>query len=151
MTTLAINKRAKFDYDLVAEFEGGLILTGAEVKSAKKSNVSMQGSFLTIVRGELFIKHLHIGKYAPAGLQTEYDPTRDRKVLIHKQELKKLVGKHEAEGLTLLPLSVYTKGGLVKLSFALARGKKKYEKRESIKKRDVLRDLREEMKKTKHI
>lgn len=149
MPTLATNKRAKFDYDLVHEFEGGLMLTGAEVKSAKKGNLSLQGAFLTIRKGELFLRNAHIGKYAPAGEQKDYDPTRDRKVLVHKSEIKKMIGKKDSEGLTIVPIRVYTKRALVKISFALARGKRKYEKRDSIKKKDVERRMKEEMKKTR--
>lgn len=147
MPTLAYNKRAKFDYDLLTEFEGGLVLTGAEVKAAKKASINMQGAFLTIRGGELWLKNMHIGAYTPAGRQEEYDPTHDRKVLVRKRELKKILSKHESDRLTIMPISVYTKGGLVKISFALARGKKKHEKRETIKKRDVEREINEEMKK----
>jgi SsrA-binding protein len=92
---------------------------------------------------------MHIGKYGPAGEQVGYDPIRDRKVLAHRQEINSLIGKKETEGLTILPISVYTKGDLVKLEFAVARGKKKFEKRESIKKRDIDKQLREELKKTR--
>jgi len=149
MTALAINKKARFDYDLIEEFEGGLVLSGAEVKSIKKGNASMQGAFLHIKNSELWLKNMHIGKYAPAGNQDDYDPEQDRKILVHKQQLKKMIGKHNAEGLTIVPIRVYTKGALVKIAFALARGKKKHEKRDAIKKRDVQRDIKEEMKKTR--
>lgn len=149
MPTLAVNKKARFDYDLIEEFEGGLVLTGAEVKSIKKGNASMQGTFMTIYKDELWLKNMHIGKYAPAGKQEGYDPVQDRKILVHKQELKKLIGKHKAEGLTIVPIRVYTKGALVKISFALARGKKKHEKREAIKNRDTDRQMKEEMKKVR--
>lgn len=149
MPTLAINKRAKRDYELLDEYEGGLMLTGAEVKAAKKKNMHLRGAFLSIQRGELWIKNMHIGKYQPAGAQENYEPTRDRKVLVHKKELKELVGKKNAQGLTLVPIRVYTKGGLVKIAFATARGKKEYEKRASIKKRELDKQAREEMKKTR--
>lgn len=150
MPTLAVNKKAKFDYDLIEEFEGGLALEGAEVKAAKAGNIQLKGSFLSISNGELWIKNMHIGKYSPAGKQEEYDATRDRRVLCRKSEIKKLVGKKQAEGLTIVPIRVYTKGDLVKLGFAIAKGKKKYEKRESIKKRDVEKQIREDIKKTRH-
>ena len=149
MATLATNKRARFDYDLLETTEGGLMLTGSEVKAAKLGHIDMKGSYLSIRNGELWIRNMHIGKYGPAGAQEHYNPTRDRKVLVHKKEIRSLIGKHEAQGLTIVPIRVYTKNGLVKLAFALARGKKKYEKRETIKKRDTERQMREEMKKTK--
>ncbi len=151
MSTLAINKRARFDYDILEEFEGGLLLFGYEVKAAKLGNINMQGAFLSIRDNELWLKNMHIGRYKPAGGKPEdYNPTRDRKILVHKKEIKKLIGKHKAEGLTIVPIRVYTKGALVKLSFALARGKKKHEKRESIKKREVEKHIREELKKTRY-
>ena len=149
MPTLATSKRARFDYDLIHEFEGGLVLSGAETKAAKKGNMNLQGAFLTIKKNELWLRNAHIGKYAPAGEQKDYDPTQDRKVLVHKAEIKKMVGKKHSEGLTIVPIRVYTKGALVKISFALARGKRKHEKRDSIKKRDVEKRMREEMKKTR--
>lgn len=150
MATLAVNKKTKFDYDLIDEYEGGLVLSGAEVKSAKKGNVNMKGSFITVQKNELWVKNMHIGKYAPAGKQEDYEPTQDRKILVHRNELKQLIGKHKAEGLTIVPIRVYTKGALVKIAFALARGKKKHEKRDAIKKRDTDREIREEMKKRRY-
>ncbi|EKD47322.1 MAG: SsrA RNA (tmRNA)-binding protein [uncultured bacterium] len=149
MPTLATNKRARFDYDLLEEFEGGLVLTGAEVKSAKKGNMSLQGTYISLRDKGVWLRNAHIGAYAPAGEQEEYNPTRDRKVLVHKSEIKKMLGKKSSEGLTIVPIRVYTKGALVKLSFALARGKRKHEKRDAIKKRDIEKQSREEMKKTR--
>ena len=149
MSTLAINKRARFDYELLEHFEGGLALTGAEVKAVKQGSVDMKGSFLSIEKNELWIKNMYIGKYAPAGAQAGYKEKRNRKVLVHRRQIKSLIGKKQAQGLTIVPIRVYTKGNLVKLEFAVARGKRKYEKRESIKKRDLDRQAREEMKKTR--
>lgn len=149
MPTLAINKRARFDYDFVEKYEGGLMLTGAEVKATKTGHVDIKGAFLSIQKEELWIKNMHIGKYAPAGAQEDYVPTRTRKVLVRRAELKQLIGKKQAQGLTLVPIRVYTKGDLVKLEFAVARGKKRHEKRETIKKRDTDRQIREEQKKTR--
>lgn len=147
MKILAINKRAQFDYELLEIFEAGLVLTGPEVKSAKAGSVQLKGAFLDIRAQELWLKNAHISAYKPAaGIQTDYDPTRDRKVLVHKRELKRLIGKKKEEGLTLIPVRMYIKQQLVKLEFAVARGKKKYEKRETIKKRDIDRQIREHMK-----
>lgn len=144
MPSLATNKKAGFDFDLQEEFEAGLVLLGWEVKSAKAGHVQLKGSFLHIHNGELWLKNAFISPYKPAGNQ-EVKSDRDRKVLVHKRELKRLVGKKLTEGLTLVPLRIYTKGNLVKLVFAVAKGKKKYEKREAIKKRDVDRQMKEHL------
>jgi len=146
MKTLAFNKRAAFDYDLLETFEAGLRLTGPEVKSAKAGSVQLKGAFLDVRGQELWLKNAHVSPYAPAAsAQKDYDPARDRKVLVRRRELKRLIGKRRAEGLTLVPVRLYLKNNLVKLEFAVGRGKKKYEKREAIKKRDVDRHLRETM------
>jgi SsrA-binding protein len=144
MPSLATNKKAGFDYDLHEEFEAGLVLEGWEVKSAKSGHVQLKGSFLHIQNGELWLKNAFISPYGPAG-NMEVKPDRDRKVLVHKRELKRLIGKKQTEGMTLVPLRIYTKGNLVKLVFAVARGKKKYEKRDTIKQRDVERQIRQDM------
>ncbi len=145
MAALAINKRATYDYDILETFEGGLALTGAEVKSIKAGSVQLKGSFLQARGDELWLKNAFVAKYAPAG-DRAHDSYRDRKVLVHRRELNRLMGKAHTEGLTIVPLRVYTRGSLVKLEFGLARGKKKYEKRETIKKREVERELRARMK-----
>lgn len=146
MPTLARNKQAERDYHFVEEYEGGLALTGPEVKAARKGSIQLKGSYITVEHGALFVKNMHIGKYAPAGPQEGYDPLRPRKVLVHAKELKSLIGKKQAQGLTIMPISVYTKGNFVKLGFAVARGKKLYEKRDQIKKRDDERRMRTAMK-----
>lgn len=146
MPTLAVNKKARFDYEILDTFEGGLKLTGAEVKSIKAGHIQLKGAFLHIQNGELILKGSFVAPYKPAGNQEDYDSGADRKVLVHKRELNRLVGKKQVEGLTIVPLSVYTKGGLIKLEFAVAKGKKKYEKRDALKKRDVDRDIRNKMK-----
>lgn len=144
MPSLATNKKAGFDYELQEEFEAGLVLLGWEVKSAKAGHVQLKGAFLHIHNGDLWLKNAFISPYKPAGNQ-EVQSDRDRKVLVHKRELKRLVGKKQTEGLTFVPLRIYTKGNLVKLVFAVAKGKKKYEKREAIKKRDVDRQMKEHL------
>ncbi len=149
MSTLAVNKSAKRDYELLQTYEGGLVLTGAEVKAIKKGHTQLKGSFLSIDRGELWVKNMFVGKYAPAGSQEHYNPTRNRKVLVNKRELKYLIGKKQAQGLTIVPIRVYLKGDLIKLEFAIARGKREFEKRDTIKKRDVQRKIQEELKRTR--
>ncbi|HBK34808.1 SsrA-binding protein [Candidatus Uhrbacteria bacterium RIFOXYA2_FULL_40_9] len=147
MSTLALNKKALFDYEILEKFEGGLVLSGPEVKSVKAGHVQLKGAFLYIHKGELWLKNAFIAKYEPAtGVQKEYDPYQDRKVLVHTKELNRFIGKVTQEKLTLVPLSLYTKRRMIKMEFALARGKKKYEKRETIKKRDVDRQMRERLK-----
>jgi SsrA-binding protein len=146
MPTLAVNKKARFDYEILETLEGGLKLTGAEVKSVKAGHVQLKGAFLHIQDGELWLKGAFIAAYKPSGSQIDYKADCDRKVLVHRRELNRLIGKKSQEGLTLIPLSIYQKGDLVKLEFGVARGKKEFEKREAIKKRDVQRDIREKLK-----
>lgn len=146
MATLAVNKRARFDYDLLEETEGGLKLSGPEVKSVRAGHVQFKGAFLHVFRGELWLKNLFISPYAPAVQGDAYDPGRDRKVLVKRRELARLAAKTQADGLTLVPISLYTRGSFLKLGFALARGKKQFEKRDATKKREVNRELRERMK-----
>ena len=142
MPTIALNKRAKFDYEILEEFEAGLRLTGAETKSAKAGHVDFKGAYISIRNDEAWLKGLHVSPYKPAGEQKEYNPKRDRKLLLHKREIKRLLGKSHEAGLTIVPISLYTKGTFVKLSFGVGRGKKQFEKREAIKKREVDRELR---------
>jgi SsrA-binding protein len=139
---LAFNKRASFDYEFLDTLEGGLKLTGAEVKAVKLGQAQFTGSFRQVRNGEVWLKNFHISPYKPAGVQETYVPTRDRKVLLHRREIARLTGKTQTDGLTLVPISVYLRGDLVKLKFALARGKKQYQKKESIKERDFQRSFR---------
>lgn len=142
MPTLATNPKAKFDYQILDTLEAGLVLTGQEVKSARGGNISLKGAHAGIVKGELWLINAHIGAYQKAGDLKDYDSTRSRKLLIKKRELAKLIGTLQSKGLTLIPVSVYTKGRRLKVELGLARGKKKYEKREVIKKRDIDREIR---------
>ncbi|MFH0927991.1 MAG: SsrA-binding protein SmpB [bacterium] len=146
MPSLVYNKNANRNYHLLETFEAGVVLTGAEVKSLRNQNAKLQGAYVTIAKGELWLIGAHIGRYAPAGPQPEYDPSRARKLLVHKRQLMSLLGKKKEKGLTLVPLELYTKGHQIKLSFAIARGKKLYDKREDLKKRDLDRDIRRLMK-----
>ena len=141
MTNLAVNKRAHFDYELLETFEAGLVLKGYEVKSVKSGHVSLKGAFVTFNRNELYLTNAHINPYKQAGIIEGYSPTRPRKLLVKKSEIKKLLGKARTEGLTLVPVSMYNKKSLIKLSFALAKGKKKHDKRETLKKRDSKRSI----------
>ncbi len=136
MPTLATNKRAYYDYEILEKLEAGLKLLGHEVKSAKSGNISLKGSYVTISNHTASLLNAHIGAYSKAGPLPGYDPTRSRPLLVKKRELRYLLGKTHEQGLTLVPLSMYTKRNLVKLEFAVARGKKKFDKREAIKERE---------------
>jgi SsrA-binding protein len=142
MPILAVNKRATYDYEILERFEAGLVLTGPEVKSAKLGHVQLKGSYVTVSNGVASVINMHIGKYAPAGLQPSYNPTRTRALLLKKKEIDYLIGKRQEQGLTLIALKAFTQHNRVKLEFGLGRGKKKFDKRESIKKHEVKRDLR---------
>jgi SsrA-binding protein len=137
------NKKAFFDYQIVDRVETGIVLTGAEVKSLKGDHAKLDGSFVRIVGSEAYLVNGQIFPYLNARLEG-YDPRRTRKLLMHKKELLSLKSKVEGANLTLIPLRWYTKGPLIKLEIALARGKKQYEKRESKRKADQRRDLERE-------
>ena len=141
MKSLAINKRARFDYDLTDRYEAGLVLTGQEVKSIKTGHVSLKGSFVTMKNGEFYLTHASVPAYKFAGNISNYDPTRPRKLLLKKSEINTLLGKSRSAGLTLVPIRVYTKKRLIKLEFGVGRGKKKYDKREDIKRKESKRKL----------
>jgi SsrA-binding protein len=148
MAILAVNKRANFDYEISETYEAGLVLAGHEVKSAKQSQISLKGAYITLKRQqgkslpEAFLTNAHISPYKKSGPMPDYEPTRPRKLLLKKSQLKYLVGKKQEQGLTLIPTKMYTKHGLVKLEFGIGRGKKKTDKRETIKKREVDRQIR---------
>jgi len=146
MPDLATNQRAFFDYQIQEKFEAGLILTGQEVKSIKSGNVSLKGSYVTIKDNEAYLINAHVLPYKMAGLIPHYNPTRSRKLLLHKKELKSLIGKLKQKGITLVPLRIYTKHGKIKLEFGIGIGKKKFDKRETIKKRDVQRQIERALK-----
>lgn len=135
------NRRARFDYQLLKNFEAGIALTGAEVKSIKEGHLQLEEAFARFKEGELWLTNAHIHPYRFAANEN-YDPYRDRKLLLHQKELLELSQKTQAGGLTMVPVSCYTKGQQIKLEIAIARGKKKYEKREAIKKRDLEREIR---------
>ena len=153
MPELAKNKRAFFDYDILETFEAGIVLSGQEVKSVRQGNVSLKGAFVTLRHlpkkknvVEAWLTNAHITPYAKAGPLPGYDPTRTRKLLMHARELATLMGKRKQAGLTLLPLSLYTQRNRIKVHVGLGRGKKKYEKRETIKRRETDRTIRESLK-----
>ncbi|NCB20749.1 MAG: SsrA-binding protein SmpB [Clostridia bacterium] len=146
MSILAQNRRANFDFDLLEKYEAGLVLLGQEVKSVKSGQVSLKGAYVSLKiennKVNAYLLGAHIARYQFSGGLTDYDPIRERKLLLSKRELNRLNGKIMEKGLTLIPLKMYTKRSFVKLEFALVRGKKKFDKRESIKKRELDRQLR---------
>jgi SsrA-binding protein len=141
MGTLATNKRAHFDYEISDKYEAGLVLSGQEVKSMKLGHISLKESFVTVKGGELFLTNAHVTPYKQAGELKNYEPTQPRKLLLKKSEIKHLTGKVRIQGLTLVPLRVYTKRQLLKLEFGLGKGKKKFDKRDDIAKREDNRNM----------
>ncbi len=141
MPTLAYNRRAKFDYHLLETLEGGLALLGTEVKSAKAGNLSLRGAFVTIHHNEAYLTNATIPPWQVKNTPRGYDPARPRKVLLKRSELKHLIGSKQSKGLTVIPISVYTKGPRVKLELALARGKKKHDRKLEKKERDIRREV----------
>lgn len=141
-----VNRRAYFDYDILEEFEAGIVLSGAETKSLKKGAASLAGSRVLVKDGAFWVVGMQINPYEFAA-SIDYDPLRSRKLLLNKQELLRLQAKLATKGLTIVPLECYNKGTWIKLKVALVRGKKQYEKREKEKKRDIEREIQTEIKK----
>ena len=146
MKVLAENKKAYFNYEILEKFEAGISLIGQEVKSIKTRGVSLTGSYVVLKDNEVFWIGINIPPYQPKNAPKDYEPARTRKLLLKKSEIKYLIGKTRQKGLTLVPLMVYTKNGKIKLEFGIAKGKKKADKRELIKKRDVEREIKGELK-----
>lgn len=144
MKLLANNKKAFHDYFIEEKYEAGLELKGSEVKSIKAGKVSIKEAFISDRKGEMFVFGMHVTPYTEGF--DKIDPTRTRKLLLHKKEINKLIGKKTADGYTLVPLKVYENNGLVKIEIALAKGKKMYDKRESIKRKDDKRRMERAMK-----
>ena len=138
---LAYNKRAVFDYDLLEKFEAGLSLLGTEVKSVRAGHMSLRGAFVTIHNGEAILTNATIPPWQVANTEENYDPTRPRRLLLKKAEIEHLVGSNQTQGLTIVPIRVYSKRSKLKLEIALAKGKRKFEKKEAKKERDIKRDV----------
>jgi SsrA-binding protein len=138
---VADNRKAGFDYHLLETFEAGIVLLGTEIKAIREGHVQLRDSFCRMDRGEAYLLNAHIGQYSHGGYST-HDPTRTRKLLLHRTELNKLLGKTVEKGLTVVPLKMYFKNGRIKVAIALARGKKAYDKRETIRRREADRETR---------
>ncbi len=142
---IAQNKKARFDYFVEEKYECGIVLEGTEVKSVKEGSVSFQDSFAEIQNGELWMRNFHISEYKYSSV-FNHNPDRIKKLLVHKEELKRIQRKVEEKGFTLIPLDFYLKNGRVKLTLGVCKGKKQFDKRAAIKERDVNRDLQREFK-----
>ncbi|MDP2812102.1 MAG: SsrA-binding protein SmpB [bacterium] len=148
MSTLVRNKDAGFNFKIIEEIEAGFVLTGQEVKSLKSGHGSLKGSFISIKNGEAWIKKMYIPPYKKASTASlkAYNPDKDRKLLLAKKKIAYLANKTSEKGLTIIPISVYTTRRLIKVKIALVSGKKKFDKREDIKRRDVKRDILRKLK-----
>jgi len=139
------NKRAFHDYEILEKFEAGIVLHGTEVKSLRQGRANFKDSYAKVIDGELWVVNLHITPYDHGGY-SNHDPIRRRKLLLHKYELKRLIGKIEERGLTVVPLKIYFSRSYAKMQLGLARGKKLHDKRKDIAKRDMNRDAQRELK-----
>ena len=136
------NRKARHDYFIDEIYEAGIVLAGSEVKSLKEGRASLRDSYARVKKEELFLHNMHITAY-PFAHHVDLDPTRTRKLLMHKKEIKRLIGKTEEKGYSLIPLSVYLLRGIIKVELALAKGKRKYDKRHALKEREMKRELDE--------
>ncbi len=141
MANLIEHKRAHFDYELLEQFEAGVQLFGTEVKSLRAHHGKLEGGHVTVRGGEAFLMNAEIPAFQPANTGKDYEPKRNRRLLLTKKEIAEIAKAEEQAGLTLVPLSMYNKGRVIKLRLAIARGKKKADKRETIKKREAIRDI----------
>jgi len=137
---IASNRKARHDYSVVDTYEAGMVLVGTEVKSLREGRASLVDAFATVDDGEVYLRNLHIPEYTQ-GTWTNHEPRRTRKLLLHKGEILRLIGKIKESGLSLVPLSLYFKDGKVKVELALAKGKKSYDKRQDLAKRDANKEI----------
>ncbi len=138
------NRKARHDYEVIDTYETGIVLSGSEVKSLRLGLANLQDSYGIVKQGEVWLLNMHINPYEQAN-QFNHDPLRTRKLLLHRSEIRKLIGKTTEKGLTLIPLKVYFTKGIAKVQLALCKGKKEYDRREDIKKRDADRETRRAM------
>ena len=143
--TIAQNRKARYDYEVLATYEAGLVLKGTEVKSLRLGKASLIDSYARVEGGEVFLHNLHIGEYDP-GNRFNHDPLRKRKLLLNKHEIRKLKGSVQEKGRTLIPLKLYFRRGRAKVELALARGKREYDRRHDIAKRDAQREMQRALK-----
>ena len=142
---VASNRRARHDYDILETFECGIVLTGSEVKSIRDGKIQLKDSFARVQDGEVWLHGVHVSPYAYAHGDSAHDPDRARKLLLHRAEIDELTGRTQQESLTLVPLSVYFKEGRAKVELALAKGRRRYDKRQAIATRDAAREAERAM------
>lgn len=149
MKIITTHKKACFDYEILQTIEAGIVLSGPEVKSIKNGRINISGGYVNIDRQNIpWLINVHVDPYTPAaGVQKNYNPTQNRRILLHKKEITSLIGKLKTRGLALVPLKVYVERGIIKLQIGLVRGKKKWDKREAIKKREVKRKIEQSLRK----
>ncbi|BAZ39518.1 SsrA-binding protein [Calothrix sp. NIES-4101] len=140
------NRQARFLYEILETYEAGIQLAGTEVKSIRAGKANLQDGYALIRNGEAWLLNMHVSPYSQSSAYFNHEPRRTRKLLLHRKEIRTLVGKVEQEGLTLIPLKMYLKRGLVKVSIGLCRGKKLHDKREDMKRRDDKREMQRAMK-----
>jgi len=145
MNIITENRKAYYNYQILEKFEAGISLIGQEVKSIKSGKIGLAGSYVVLKREEAFLIGANVPPYQPKNAPADYLPERSRKLLLKKSEIKYLIGKAKEKGLTLVPLMVYTQKGKIKIEFGLAKGKRKVDKREVIKKRDTEREIKREL------
>ncbi len=144
MTVLVENRKATYNYQILDKMEAGIVLLGQEVKALRQKKASLFGSYVTLKKEEVFLINCHISEYQQKNSVDDYDTKRERKLLLRKKEINHLLGKTKERGVSLIPLRIYTKKKLIKIEIAIARGKKKYDKREAIKKREIEREIKRE-------
>ncbi len=142
---VAKNKKARFNFEILSTLEAGLVLTGTEIKSIRAGRVQLQEGYAKIIDGEAFLEDTYIAPYDNAG-PFNHDPVRQRKLLLHKREIQRLLGKTQEKGLSLLPLRLYLKNGKAKVELGLGRGKRKYEKRDALRKEDARKEIQRSLK-----
>jgi SsrA-binding protein len=142
---IATNRKAYHNYEIVDSYEAGMVLTGSEVKSLREGRANLSDAYATVNKGEIFLRNLHISPYENGGY-ANHDPLRERKVLLHRQEIRKLISKVSEKGYTLIPLKLYFKTGLAKVLIGLAKGKRQVDRSKDIKERDMKRDLDRQVK-----
>lgn len=145
MNVYSENKKAHYDYEILEKFEAGLVLIGQEVKAIKTGHISLAGSYVTFQTGKPHLIGVKIPPYQPKNAPSDYNPEASRKVLLNKKEIDYLAGKVHQKGFSLIPLKIFDKSGRVKLEFGLARGKKKYNKKEKIKAKDMDRQVKRDL------
>ena len=144
--TVADNRKARHDYFIDESYEAGLALKGSEIKSIRSGRINLRGGYARVQNGEVWLYDVHISPYEQSGTHYNHEPTRPRKLLLHRREISRILGQVERQGFTLVPLRVYFKGRRAKLDLGLARGKKLYDKREDIANREAKRDIERVMK-----